>query len=276
MKYLSLKTGFGIILIFGALSVLYFGWKQEKSESKVDLENLDYPDNVGIAKWKVGPGHIDYSGNSSITDRDIKKLAGRSDIEYLDLAGTTFGRRPADNAPKITDKALEYIGTLVNLRGLDLNSCMAISDNGVASLRNLEKLEELDFNYCPITIKGVSYLRSHKNLKFLSLRMCHKIEGDALIHLKGLRNLQELHLSFTSVSDEELRHLVTLENLDSLWLTFTSISDNGLQYIEKLRGLKTLELSVTDVTDQGIAKLQKALPECKITAIILTSRIVHN
>ena len=65
--------------------------------------------------------------------------------------------------------------------------------------------------------------------------------GDALQMLKRLPELKELCIAGHQVTD------ATLENLPGM------------------HQLRTLVLTDTDVTDAGVAKLQKALPNCRIT-----------
>jgi hypothetical protein len=45
----------------------------------------------------------------------------------------------------------------------------------------------------------------------------------------------------------------------------TQVTDAGLVHLEGLDNLDFLYLDNTQVTDEGVTKLQKALPNCKIT-----------
>jgi hypothetical protein len=67
------------------------------------------------------------------------------------------------------------------------------------------------------------------------------------------------------ITDAGLQHLRGLNELKDLSLAGTRITDAGLQQIRTRTTLEELGLSDTQVTSEGVAKLQKALPNCKIT-----------
>ena len=56
-----------------------------------------------------------------------------------------------------------------------------------------------------------------------------------------------------------------LPKLQTLDISGTPVDDSDLEYISPLKDLRQLALHGTKVTAEGVAKLQKALPNCKIT-----------
>ena len=66
-------------------------------------------------------------------------------------------------------------------------------------------------------------------------------------------------------ANADLERLQKLSRLDILCLTNSDITDAELEPLKGLHQLHELELTETLVTDEGVAKLQKALPNCKIT-----------
>ena len=101
-------------------------------------------------------------------------------------------------------------------------------------------------------------------LRFLDLQYT-EITDFTLERLKALKHLESLTLRKTRVSDAGLENLKGLEQLQELGLQLTKVTDAGLEHIKGLNQLKYLDLSGTHVTATGVAKLQKALPNCKIT-----------
>ena len=81
-----------------------------------------------------------------------------------------------------------------------------------------------------------------------------------------LEKVTDLSLDFTEITDEGLKELAKLQKLKSLRLNDTEISDKGLKEVSKLKKLEKLDLNFTQVTDNGAAELQKALPNCRISA----------
>ena len=91
----------------------------------------------------------------------------------------------------ISDKSLELISKLTNLKILNLNSCndALITDTGFKSLSNLPKLEALDVSFCEnITGKGLGGL---SNLRAFYCLQCQNLEDTGLINLlKCANNIQ--------------------------------------------------------------------------------------
>ena len=92
-----------------------------------------------------------------------------------------------------------------------------------------------------------------------------KLTDADLKQLQGLIQLERLHLGGTRVTDAGLAHLAALTRLKMLDLNRTRITDAGLKHLTGLSDLREVNLWSTSVTDAGIAKLQKSLPNCKIT-----------
>ena len=93
-----------------------------------------------------------------------------------------------------------------------------------------------------------------------------KITDKELKHLSGLTDLRHLDLSYTKITDKELKHLSGLTNLRTLNLGEIEITDKGLQYLSKLRNLEDLKLRA-EITDEGLKKLEAALPNCVILSM---------
>ncbi len=111
----------------------------------------------------------------------------------------------------------------------------ALTDEGLASVKELPKVVQLDLKDTQITDAG-------------------------LAHLAGLATLNRLHLEKTKVTDAGLAHLAGLANLEYLNLYGTAVTDAGLEQLKGLKNLKKLYVWQSPVTDAGIAKLKEALP----------------
>lgn len=111
----------------------------------------------------------------------------------------------------------------------------ALNDEGLASVKALPKVVQLDLKDTQITDAG-------------------------LAHLAGISTLNRLHLEKTKVTDAGLAHLKDLGNLEYLNLYGTAVTDAGLEHLKGLKNLKKLYVWQSQVTDAGIAKLKEALP----------------
>jgi hypothetical protein len=111
----------------------------------------------------------------------------------------------------------------------------ALTDEGLAAVKTLPKVVQLDLKDTQITDAG-------------------------LAHLAGLGTLNRLHLEKTKITDAGLTHLKDLGNLEYLNVYGTGVTDAGLEHLKGLKNLKKLYVWQTPVTDAGIAKLKEALP----------------
>jgi len=111
----------------------------------------------------------------------------------------------------------------------------ALTDDGLAHVKLLPKVVQLDLKDTQITDAG-------------------------LAHLAALGTLNRLHLEKTKVTDAGLAHLKDLGNLEYLNVYGTAVTDAGLEHLKGLKNLKKLYVWQTPVTDAGIAKLKEALP----------------
>ncbi len=115
----------------------------------------------------------------------------------------------------------------------------ALTDDGLAQVKLLPKVVQLDLKDTQITDAG-------------------------LAHLAALGTLNKLHLEKTKVTDAGLANLKDLGNLEYLNIYGTAITDAGLEHLKSLGKLKKLYVWQTQVTDEGIAKLKEALPEVTV------------
>jgi hypothetical protein len=163
---------------------------------------------------------------------------------------------------KITDKGLEHVQGLVQLRTLILADA-EVTDAGLAHFAGLKKLERLSLEFGKITGTGLEYLKGLAQLRMLDLKG-NQVTDDGLEHIRGLVRLRWLSLDSTNITDAEMDHLKNLTQLERLSVNYSDITDAGLDYLNGLTNLRLLELGETKVTDKGLQKLRQALPNCDI------------
>jgi Leucine-rich repeat (LRR) protein len=160
--------------------------------------------------------------NVKLTDAGLKTLARCQNLRELTMSRlhqTGAGLESLGRLKKLEsvsmhgvygmslkDADLKGIGSLQNLRYLNLSSNAELSDDGLAELGNLKKL------------------------RFLALRGT-KITAAGLKHLSGLQELEHLVLTGNRISDAGLEHLAKLKNLKTLEVGGTDITDAGLKVI---------------------------------------------
>lgn len=156
-------------------------------------------------------------------------LRGQSGIKTLHLGGDT-----------VTDKGLESMAGLTDLRELLIWWATGITDQGVAHLGRLPGLQIVDISLSKLTDDGVKHLADQPSLEDLSLEG-RVFTNQSLFYLSKAKNLKSLHLQ----SNE------------------SEITDKGLEYLKGLKNLRSLSLGKAKVTKEAREKLIQAIPSLK-------------
>ena len=94
-----------------------------------------------------------------------------------------------------------------------------------------------------------------------------RLSDAAMQPLSQLPNLQRLDLWCNQITDQSMPYLANMQRLRRLSLYSTQVTDQGLQFLEPLHHLEELSLRGTNVTPLGVERLQRKLPNCKISGI---------
>jgi hypothetical protein len=129
-----------------------------------------------------------------------------------------------------------------------------LSDEALAHVARLSRLEWLEIGGGAVTAAGVSNLKHCVALKRLYIHGV-KLNGDELAWLASLKNLEALSLQGTGVDGRVVNNLKTLDALKVLNLSDNSINDADMERIAGLRKLEVLSLANTKITGAGIAHL---------------------
>jgi Leucine-rich repeat (LRR) protein len=168
--------------------------------------------------------------------------------------GTTsvsYGSRYSWNA-KFDDDDLDHLRKLWHLVKLDLAECITITNSGLAKLRGLTFLEELN-------LARLDRFRLARNgVTSVSLT------DSCVIQLRALARLEKLTLAGNLITNGGLAQIANMANLKTLDLEATEVSDAGLVHLEGMKNLNVVYLGATHVTKEGLAKLQMARPDLTI------------
>ena len=203
----------------------------------------------------------------------IEKFGGT--VEY-DWQGDANGKRVRNAQPQGPKWLRALLGVdifgqvrSIEAREVDLEHDQMLTNNhftdaDLENIRDMPQVEVLSIGLSDVTDAGLWHLEGFGHLRHLEL-FGTKATDAGLGHLAKLGQLQELNLWETQVTDAGLPYLAGLNQLRRLNLNETQVTDAGLRHLVGLRHLETLNLYGTKVSDAGIAKLQRALPDCKIT-----------
>jgi hypothetical protein len=154
--------------------------------------------------------------------------------------------------PKFSDDDLDHLRKLLRVVKLDLAECNTITNAGLAKLRGLDFLTELNLE----RLNRYRYARYGAPWDLLT--------NACLVHLQALRGLEKLTLAGNLITDSGLSQIATITNLKTLDLEATEVSDAGLICLAGMKNLEVVNLGATHVTKEGLAKLQMARPDLTI------------
>ena len=66
----------------------------------------------------------------------------------------------------------------------------------------------------------------------------------------------------------DLEQVATLARLHYLGLKSEGVTDAGLSHLKRLKSLQELTIGSTKVTKDGLKKLERELPDCKISPFV--------
>jgi hypothetical protein len=167
----------------------------------------------------------------------------------------------------MTSKSFGFIAELKNLRSLNLEYCVELSDEAVAAISKSSSIESLNLGSCKkLTAASAAHLAAMTSLKELNLHDV-RLPDAAIKNLVKIKSLTSLDIALSPVSDETLAEIATLPSLKKLNLAVCpNVTFKGIKNLAPLR-LDSIELaSLGSVDDKELFELAKAtLPGCEVS-----------
>jgi hypothetical protein len=154
----------------------------------------------------------------------------------------------------MTDGEMHLLAAFPELRRLNLSTA-EITDEGLAKIRGLHRLEMLSIRDTGVTDAGLTNLAAFTKLQELFLQSS-KVRGAGLTNLPALKELRVLRLDGLLIRDEHLRSLAGLTKLEKLDLGQTEVSGEGLKHLAGLTNLVNLSFVSNDhLRNEGLRHL---------------------
>jgi Leucine-rich repeat (LRR) protein len=233
-------------------------------EDARSLESLPYLQNLslvgttdnqlfllwGLTRLK----RIEFFADTRSTEPGLIRL-----LEHLS-ALESLSILPDEQPLRLSDAGLAALAKLPRFRNLEVYDYHNVSDAGLAHLKGMNGIEQLDLSDEPITDAGLTHLSGLRTLRSLSVSNS-PVTDAGLARLRGLNRLENLSLPQTKVTDAGLAHLrgLPLARLDLNW---TQVGDAGLAHLRGMNSLVALHVARTRVTDAGLVHL-KGLPQLR-------------
>jgi Leucine-rich repeat (LRR) protein len=229
--------------------------------------------NLPGPMWNPSSGaEIDYS-------RNLRHIAGIPSLQELTFSSTYLDsikfvdsgiEEIAGLAPSLRVLSLEntqvrgrHLGKFKNLEALDLVYC-PVSDEGLKQIGGLTKLRKLLLRDALISDEGLASLKDLTNLEQLDLGGT-RISDAGAIHLAGMTRLKKLSLQSAGITDEGLRKLADLKQLEELNLYGTKVSNASVDVFLGMQHLRMIDLRYSRMSRAGVDRLVAAVPRCNVT-----------
>lgn len=234
----------------------------------------------GLAALKDLPALEYLQLGTGVTDAGLKQVAQVSSLRWLNIAGGKMwgpGLAELVKLPRLerlcfwsgrggspsSDRHIEYLESLTQLKGLSLHGVDALTDASLTSIGKLKNLEELYFlNTRPrLTVAGVAHLKDLKKLKKLHFAQTWTSRegmdhGDEIVrHLAALPNLESLK-GISYLTAEGMKTLAAFRKLRCLTVDLKTLGlgyhgPTGLSYLAGLGSLEELSISSGDTMLSG-------------------------
>jgi hypothetical protein len=220
-------------------------------------------------------------GSRGLSDDGLLQLARMPQLRWLNLSEYPGG--------KLTDRGLDVLRHLPNLRVFEMTWQRGITDAGVANLRFCDQLERVDLMGSPTgdgaieALQGKAQLRSFASGRLVTdagLRLLHNFprfktwQGDestrllidgpftntglaSLASLEGIFDL-DLFWHVTGITSAGFAHLAGLPNLGSLGADGELSDDVAMGHYAAMPRLRRLRAQGTVATDAGFEALSRS------------------
>lgn len=193
----------------------------------------------------------------------LGKLTAKEQKRFKTIARADGSRRDIAQATILTDRAMERLKNLTQLRELILINTY-VSETSLSALAEMSQLQVLEFPLMTtLDESGAQVFKRMRKLRKLWLPAAG-VEPRAVAVLADLPALEELNTR--SLTDESAAELVDAQKLKRLILWSNNLSDEGLKQLSRIKSLKALDIRFNDgpLTPQAIAQFQATRPNCEL------------
>ena len=226
-------------------------WRDNLGEdffSTVTEVNLVYSEDEGSRK-----------DNSNIGPAPLEKIGRLSSLTRLYLQDR-----------QATDDGLVHVGRLTQLKTFFAWNAIEVTDQGVAHLANLKKLEDVLLTKSKITDESLKVFGAMPKLKYLTLQFS-RLSDEGILHLKNLTELESLWVCGVGDEPQPLKGLALKPNQNSAASETSElpvaqprlISDESFDVFESFKKLTSLGIQNTNITADRLQAFQKANPSCR-------------
>jgi hypothetical protein len=181
----------------------------------------------------------------------LSSLEGLSTLEELSFVG----------GESLSDADLAGIASLRHLKVLTILDCPQLTDQGLASICKLERLEQLNLWGTRVNRNGLNQLNDLKGLRDLNVELWAEMQSTNVtaelpLDLSHLQGLKRLRLSGFALQEADMASLANLRHLELVILGGSSLPGTSLRYFTGLPELVHLSVDgLSRVTGEDLVPL---------------------
>jgi hypothetical protein len=242
-------------------SVAFAWWETQKVAMRRFTAQMKYVEQVqvNVESHYIGPTWLSRAvGRSNLLPlRDCVYLGVGMRAEMPKVVELMPNLENLDFMAPLREEDLPHLIKLQNLRGLMIAGWRdpPLTDDMLAWLRQLPRLESLVFPAKEITDDGLAHLKDCPQLGFVSIGDPVKITAEGLRHLESMPRLKGLVLSAPGIGDGGWECIARMTQLESLGLYGKLFDARGLPTLSKLNRLRELQLVNPDIAQRDLVGL---------------------
>jgi hypothetical protein len=259
------------VAVFALATLVVFGWAHQSLENVRKQRRL-------IAEFERVPCRIKFHDDRYVAPVWLQTRYFDKPLRCLQRIEFDF-----EDHPDVTELHIRSLACFSQLEGIH-SQVTGLTGEGLAALRGLRHLKELDVCACPLSPAGFQNISRLRHLTWLSIcdTKATDVEMSLVANLRKLEwlsvsgkeltdqgvatlsvlgNLRHLSFHWQPITDESLRHIGRLTRLESLDLMKTKINGSGFHHLSRLRNLTNLRLGGlgASVNDEDVEALNKSL-----------------
>lgn len=164
---------------------------------------------------------------------------------------------------EVSDKALETLSTVPNLKKLRLNGLQMTPDTPLI-LAKFPAVAELDLSGSNLADDAIPALTGIVSLAKLNLYQTQVGDAGVEALLPLAEKLEWLNLDDTQITDAAGSTLAQMKNLKFLHIGRTKTTDALIGSLASLTQLEKIHVTRTGITEEGAGRLREALPNTEV------------
>jgi hypothetical protein len=281
------------LLLIVLVVAIWLGWKVERARTQIRAIDAvrkaggwvefdyDYKDDVytpggkpRMPEWLVNAIGVEYFREiqrvNLVYDDKNGLRQDNANVQSCEEVLALLSRLPGlkhlfMKEGQATDEGMRLIGQMMSLETLFVWDATALTDTGIAHLKNLKRLKQVHFSEGKLTDRSLILLSELPWIKILTLQGNH-FTDDGITRMGGADKIESMWLGLggTRFSDAGVKTLVRFGRLKILDIQGSPVTIESIERLATLPNLKTIHMSIDQLSLNQVERLKMARPDLTI------------